>query len=275
MTDIKKLKWRRMRYIKESLKQQPMTFEEIFERLQKSKLIKEGAIGKRSVQTYLEELCAIEVLSRDSLSGVYRFAEHERQVFDSKHDYQLALVHSKNLLFSNSKENTQRFDHINPYLVVDLLAYEPERDANDLAVLQHLKTGYPEIYGALQKYRELMDCTGLSSRSCLPKLGGYINSDKSNEYLEFDDGLPKRPSSEPFPATLPNTISNEIIKFGSGVLGIDDIIARVPASVVTEIVNLRDLIVGKIYGHIMNIVRNGAPLKGICDFCPTNEVKIR
>lgn len=275
MSEINELKWSRMRHIIEKLKQQPMTFEQIFENLQKTELIKDDRIGKRSVQNYIAELRAIGIASYDSSSGIYKFAEHEKQVFESKHDYQIALAHSKKLLFSSEKENTQRFDHTNPYLAIDLLAYEPERDADDFAILQHLKTGYPETYEVLCKYRQLMDETGLSKITCLPKLGGGIDFDDDEEhFLEFGDGLPKPSSNEPIQEKLSATV-DETMEFESGTLGDDDIVARVPASRVKEILNLRDLLVGRIFGQIMNTVRNGTPLKGSCEFCSNKKVTIR
>ena len=275
MSEINEMKWSRMRHIIKKLEQQPMTLEEIFESLLKTNLIKEDKIGKRSVQNYVAELRAIEIISYDHSTGAYKFAENEKQIFESKHDYQIALAHSKNLLFSNSRENTLRFDHMSPYFAVDMLVYESERDADDFATLQHLKTGYPEIYEILRKYRELMDETGLSKRSCLPKLGGGIDFENDEHFLEFDNGLPKRPSHKPVPATLPNTIDDKVIEFESGTLGRNDVIARVPASKVKEILDMRDLLVGRIYGDIMNTVRNGIPLKGNCDFCPNRQVTIK
>ncbi len=270
------MKYKRMNNIKKNLKEKPMIFQDIFESLKKAKLITGNNTDKRSVQNYLAELNALEITTYDPSSGFYKSAENEKQVFESKHDYQIALTHSKNLLFSNSKDNTQRFDRINPNLAVDLLVYESERDADDFAIWQHLKTGCPEIFEDLLKYRELMDETGLSKRSCLPKLDGRTYSNENTEQrIEFDDGLPKRPSHEPFPSFLPNTIDDKPIDFTSGTLGLNKIIARVPASKVEEILNLRDSIVRKIYGHIMNSVRNGTPLKGNCDFCPNKEVIIK
>ena len=253
-----------------------MTFKEICESLRKANLIEENKIGERTVQNYLAELVAIEIIIYDRSFGIYKFAENEKQVYESQHDYQVALTHSKNLLFSNRKENTQRLDHTNPYLAIDLLVYEPERDADDFATLQHLKTGYHEIFEALQKYRQLMDETGLSKCSCLPKLGGSIDFGHDNEsFYEFDNGLPKPPNHKPIPATLPNTLDDEVIDFGSGTLGRDDVIARVSSSKVKEILDLRDFLVGRIYGYVMNAVRNGIPLRGRCDFCPNIEITIK
>jgi hypothetical protein len=267
-----------MRFIIEKLKQRSMTTDEIFNSLRQANLIKEDRIGKRSVQNYLAELHAIGVVSLDPSSGIYGHAENEKQVFESKHDYQIALTHSKNLLFSNDKENTLRLDHTNPYLAVDILAYESERDADDFAMLQHLKTGYPDVYVVLQKYHQLMDETGLSKRACLPKLSSgtdFGDAEHGKLFLKFNSGLPKRPDNEPFPATLPNTLDNEVMEFNSGTLGVDEIIAKVPASKVKEILDLRDLLVGRIYYNIMNAVRNGTPLRGNCDFCPNRSVAIR
>lgn len=88
----------------------------------------------------------------------------------------------------------------------------------------------------------------------LPKLGGKIDFDDDEHFLEFDDGLPKPPSHKPILTRLPATI--EVIEFDSGTLGKDDVIARVPTSKVEGILILIDLLVGRIFGHVMNTVRN-------------------
>jgi hypothetical protein len=41
-----------------------------------------------------------------------------------------------------------------------------------------------------------------------------------------------------------------------------------------EIYNLRDMLIGRIYS-IVNDVRNGIPLMGYCDHCPTRKITIR
>lgn len=265
MSEINALKRSRMSHIMEKLKQQSMTLGEILESLVKTKLINNKKSSKRSVQNYLAELRAIGVVSCSS--GTYRLAEHERQVFKSKHDYQIAVAHSKHLFFSDERENTQRFDHTNPYLAIDLLVYEPERNADDFAILQHLKTGYPDIYANLQKYRRLMDETVLSKRTCLPKLGGGFDFDDDKCFLQQ--------SVQPVLVASSKMIDDRVIEFQSGTLGVNDIIAKVPASKVKEILNLRDLLVGRVYGHLMNAVRNGIPLRGYCDFCPNKEITIK
>ncbi len=268
MKGIKELKWRRMLYILEQLRQQPLTLDKIVESLTKGKLLRQNVIGRRSIQNYMEELCAIKVVSLDSTSGNYRLVENDKQVFESKHDYQIALTHSKNLLFSNDRENTQRFDHINAYLAIDLLVFEPERDADDFAIMQHLRTGYPEIYEILSNYHRLMDQTGLSKRGCLPKLNGDIDFfDSDRHFFKISDNS-ETDQDENQNYTGKDVTADTIIAFSSGCLGDERITIPVKASIVKEISDLRDSAVVKIYGHLMNAVRNGTPLKGTCDFCP-------
>ena len=267
MHEIKRIKWNRMRLIIRILKESSLSFDRIFQSMIQTKLINDNTAGKRTIQNYLEELCAIEILRFDRISGVYKLAGNEPQVFESKHDYQIALLHSKALLFSSEKENTQRLDNINPNLFIDLLTYEPERDSDDFAVLQHLKTGYSEIYELLRNYKCLMDETGLSKRACLPKIG-VGNFEQS---WDFSKNIQSKTTAISGKTTPKN--SEGMIEFNSGTLGSQETIGRVSESKLKEIQEIREIIVGKICGQVLAVVKNGTPLKGKCDFCPNVRVK--
>jgi hypothetical protein len=272
MSKIKELKWHRMLQVIRKVKEHPMSFDEIFQNLLKAQLVKEQTVGKRSVQNYLEELCAIEVLRFERNSAIYTYSDNEKQVYESKQDYQIALTHSKTLLYSNDKGNTQRLDQISPYLFLDILVYEPERDPDDYAVLQHLKTGYPEIYHSLEDYKSAMNSTGLSKRTCLPKIGS-IDFVSNGEFSDYGDNFSELKAPESVNRISLRKNTESVITFTSGTLGAEDIIAKVPESKVRAILNNRDLAIGRIYGQLMNTVRNGTPLKGRCDYCPNIHIK--
>jgi hypothetical protein len=94
----------------------------------------------------------------------------------------------------------------------------------------------------------------------------------SNREFSDEDTYPNFLSHDQVPQPLINK-TTEVIAFTSGTIGAEDIIARVPESKVREILDIRDLAVGKIYSHLMNAVRNGTPLKGRCDYCPSVHIK--
>lgn len=103
---------------------------------------------------------------------IYGLAGTTKKVFKSKHDYDLALKHSKNLVFSTSEK--QRFDQMDPFLALDLLAFHDVNklcpDVDDECFVQHLRTGYQkDVYVLMQKYRQLMDETGFSRYPGFPK----------------------------------------------------------------------------------------------------------
>lgn len=91
---------------------------------------------------------------------------HEnKQVFQSKADYELALKHSKNVILTTSEK--QGLDQTSIIAVLNELAFfEDNEEAfrkrwvsdyyfDRKYLLQHIKTGYPEILRLIQKYREL------------------------------------------------------------------------------------------------------------------------
>jgi hypothetical protein len=141
-------KLKRLKLIKNMVKKEPCDFEEIYQKLLKYK------IKERMAQKYLQELCELGVLSYSKENGKYRIKEPERLVFSSKPDYETYLNHCRQLCLSSSEH--QRYDQMSPWAAIDFLALrEQEHSAEDKCFVEHLKSGYPEIYIDLQKYRQL------------------------------------------------------------------------------------------------------------------------
>jgi predicted transcriptional regulator len=245
MSEINQAKWARMRLILDKLKEQPMTFNEIVRLVYK----KGSKIAKRTAQNYIAELVALGFVTYDSEAKIYGLTGTMKKEFQSKHNYDLALKHSKNLVSSTSEK--QRFDQMDPFLALDLLAFHdinPCPDVDDECFVQHLKTGYfKDVYVLMQKYRQLMDETGFSRYLGFPK---YFSS--------FE---------EPFGSSqTPQELVSRVAAHKEA--------KHMEKDKIKEIENLRNLLVGKIYS-IVNEVANGIPLQGYCEYCPDRKVTIK
>ena len=251
MSEINRAKWARVRLILDKLKEQSMTLSEI-EHLVYGK--GSTKITLRTVQNYIAELKALGLVTCDPEEKIYELTGVKKKVFQSKHDYDLALKHSRNLVFST--EEKQRFDQMNPFLALDLLAFHDTQEIQDIGhishlddkcFVQHLKTGYfKEVYSLMQKYRQLMDETGFSKRTGFPKLSETLGD-------LFTGLTPQESVSQA--ATLKENKHAEEEKLN-------------------EIENLRNLLIEKIYS-IANDVKNGIPLQGYCDYCPEQKITIK
>jgi hypothetical protein len=212
----------RMNIIRERLKEKPMPSREICSIVFRSSFNRSEL---RTIQNYLTELIDLNLISYDPSSDVYSSNEN-KIVFQSKHDYDIALKHSRLLVFSTSDK--QRLDQMDHYAALELLVHQDKEnvDVDDQCLLQHVKTGYYELFSLLDEYRKKINEMGFSVSISLLKLE----------------------------RTFPERIDQERIK--------------------EELVDLRDLLVGKIYS-IVNDVRNGIPLQGSCDCCPGLKITIK
>ena len=246
MREINQAKWGRMRLILDKLKEQPMTLNEI-----ECLVYKKGSkFAKRTVQNYIAELVALGFVTYDPEAKIYGLAGTMKKVFQSKHDYDLALKHSKNLVFSNREK--QRFDQMDPFLALDLLAFHDVNnlcpDVDDECFVQHLRTGYfKDVYVLMQKYRQLMDETGFSRYPGFPK-----------RFSSFEEAFG---SSQTPQELVSRAAAHKEAKHRE-------------KEKMKEIENLRSLLVGKIYS-IVNDVANGIPLQGYCKYCPDRKVTIK
>jgi hypothetical protein len=91
----------------------------------------------------------------------------KKRIFQSRHDYDVAVEHSKNLITSIKKNDL--------LLALDLLVYSDQRPRNftEQSFFKHMKTGYPGTYSLMQSYRQIMNKMGFSEESHFPKLHGY------------------------------------------------------------------------------------------------------
>jgi len=260
-----------MRLIMDKLRERPMPFAEIEQLVCKSQT---NRIGNRSVQNYLAELVALGLVDYNSGTRLYGWTEN-RVEFRSKHDYDIALKHSKNLVLTSSER--QGLDHTNPCLALDLLVFEPDRDIDYQCLVQHLQTGYFQgIYKLMERYHQLMDETGLSEIPGFPKLFSTGTSWDENSHMA---GVVENISNRDFEEILANEIPTRgnmlLIDVNSAVIGSSSPnIKQVHKVKYKEIVDLRDLLVGRIYS-VVNDVIQGAPLQGFCDHCPHRKITIK
>lgn len=235
-------KLNRLKTIKEMLEksEKPLTFGEIYEQIKKK-----YGISDRMAENYLQELRELEVIAYDEENEVYKPARFERLTFQSKADYELALQHSRNLLFTQPNGDNQRYDLMNPRITIDILAglLSSLSKIEDECFIEHLKWGYPKIYMNLQRYRELALKLGYSPRdlSLLPPRHIYD--------LELNRNFQSQQEYDTFYAENKEKIE--------------------------EFKNLREYLISEIYNNIMEAVKHGIPLKGHCKYCPHLHITIK
>ena len=66
----------------------------------------------------------------------------------------MAIKHAKNLFIGNNPLMTTLFG---TYEMVDELAFNHKALTKGKQILDHLKTGYPEIYETLKEYKKMVD----------------------------------------------------------------------------------------------------------------------
>jgi len=271
--EINEQKWRRMRLILDKLKEKPMSTVEI-EQLVCGRPSADKIV-KRSVQNYLAELSALGFVFLNPEVGVYELTENKK-VFQSKHDYDIALKHSKNLIFSTSMK--QRLDSMNPFLALDLIVFNDtnaNQDIDDVCLFQHFQSGYSEVCMLMQKYRKLMDKMGLSKVPHFPKTNGDWSAANPDELVK---SVPSLINNNMRDTHVESEISQEedmfSFDFRNGQRLDRTLYSKEERERVKGLYHVRDLLVGKIYS-IANDVQNGIPLQGFCDYCPDRKIIIK
>jgi len=246
------VKLARLKALKVALEREPLTFQKACELLK--------GVNPRMVQYYLRELCELDVAVYDPEAKAYKLKRLQKIVFESKADYELALKHSRKLLFSDSKK--RRFDFIEPHAAILMLAFpegknfDSEVSGSEIVILgwdepellQHLKTGYFEDFWLpLQKYRWLMekyDFPDLSETKPLrSSFSLFVLSPGSPEFEEWQK---ERERGRKF-------LSSPEIK---------------------QLKELEMYLIGKLY-TLMRSVEHGIPLAGYCDLCPHLKITIK
>ena len=141
MRSSEKSKLERQRKLLEAVGQHPITIRDA-EKIVNSM----GKVSRRMVENYLNALKALGLVEYDPEEQLYESTQAKKRVFRSKHDYDLALKHSKNLVLSTNEK--QRLDGMDPFLALDLIVFhddpnrEDEDNVYDKCLFQHLITGY-------------------------------------------------------------------------------------------------------------------------------------
>jgi hypothetical protein len=287
---INEQKWKRLKLILEKLKEKPLSMAEIKQLIYEKSTI--DKIATRSLHNYVDELIAIDLVSRNSEAGVYELLENKK-VFQSKDDYEISLRHSKCLMISTREK--QRLDQINPFMALDLLVFRyvgssqgldennvflnPQLggDLDDKHLMQHIRTGYYDVYLLMQNYRQIMDEMGFSKIPRFPKL---------DSQFEFQDpsanGIVSKAAMlgdiSVREAHVENVIAKDEDMYLSDIkernLEQKPLYSSEERKRLRELHDIRDLLVGKLY-FIVNTVIHGTPLRGSCDCCPDNRITIK
>jgi hypothetical protein len=123
-----------------------------------SRLPQLAKLGERQIRNYMYDLEALGLVVYNKASRSWVLGSVVKREFASKADYELALKHSKNLLFST--KGTELFDEWIPETWAWHLAYGADQHEILKLLNEHLKTGYFEIYTLIEKYRRIF--TGLT-----------------------------------------------------------------------------------------------------------------
>jgi len=123
-----------------------------------SELIKKTGYSSRTMYRDIQDLKSLKVatLENDKIKWF------ENKITLSSRDYEIAVKHSKHLLFTDPKSTLckdQRLDYYSPYMKLSLLVSEERIDPSDVYVLQHFRTGYPELMAKAKAYIELSSKT--------------------------------------------------------------------------------------------------------------------
>ena len=257
----RKQKLSRERKLYEAVKKKPLNIHEA------QKLLKHE-VSKRMVENYFADLKALGLVEYDPEAKIYQASGLKKQVFETKQDYNLALEHSR-LLLSTTKER-RGFDRMHPIRALDELVFNDHNHYLDLdtirdkeCILEHLQTGYyKEIYTLMERYRQLMDETGLSKGAGLPKLPP---EEKATSRMQHTKG--RHVNTEEIVITPLGGSGRDIVRE-------HNLPPQIAKRTLKEIYYLRNMLVGKIYS-IVNDVRHGIPLRGSCENCPNQKLTIK
>jgi hypothetical protein len=198
-------------------------------------------VDERQARNYLYDLEALGLITHDEETKTYVLATAgKRREFASKADHELAVEHSKKLLFSTSEK--QLFDLMNPDTWADDLVFSPWRHE---LLLQHLKTGYfDSIYLLLEKYKRITP----------PPLGAEV----------VPTVITPRGYFGPYPYTENETEEPER----------EEDEREEDEKIITMREKLRREIAEKLCA-LMWKVEHGIPLEGECDCCPHLHITVK
>lgn len=208
-----------------ALKERPMTWKELTQL----------GIPEKTLQRILQEYLIFWGLVQKHEDGYYSWYERKREF--SKSEYELALQHSKAIIFGN-----KTMLGISKYTIDSLVnAYVMDRE-EVTEFFSHLKTGYPQIYKKFERCLNILKERG--------RLIKQIDKTKSkHDDLKVNYTLSRCVEVDSAPKEKLGFIEKKY----------EDA--------------LKDL-AGELAIVFMQ-VKNGIPLEGYCPFCPHIRLKIK
>lgn len=148
----KQIKLKRMRSLLEELKHRRLTTLEARDFLN-------NIVGKRMVELYFAELIALGLVEYDKNSNRFQLAGHRKIHFDNEKEFNLFRNHCKELFLGLDAilwESIQG-SQLSIECESDILSKFDGARVDDLKyfIEQHLRTGYPQLYEKIEKYREI------------------------------------------------------------------------------------------------------------------------
>jgi len=134
---------------------------------------------------------------------------------------------------------------------------------------------YREVYALMERYRQLMDETGLSKIPSIPKfsLSGLTWTEQSH-MAGVEENISERDFERQILFEDAKTAANKIrIRAGHFPSADTPEYVYVTKTKMQKIIDLRDLLIGRIYSTANDVV-NGIPLQGYCKHCPDLKITI-
>jgi len=211
----------------------------------------------------------LEYLGLAQKDGVYWVWYENKKVFQSKHDYDIALKHSRRLFEEMIPDiEDQPFD--NPEGVVGLLISKPTRYAY---LLKHLRTGYfKDFWTTFQAYYDLMEKYGFPHVvSGLQRKIGELQF----ELLEYNPDIPSNITQAVFykdTVFIPNKNEERgwFLHDSHGKALNDQKMKKD----FQKLIELQTELVKELL-FLMSQVQHGTPLRGYCGCCPDRRVTIK
>ena len=108
---------------------------------------------ERNIYNDLKFLLDLNIVDYNKARGTYQRAGIKNKVFQNKAELNMAIKHAKNLIENNENLITSIFGTSR---IVDCLAFGGRGLTKRKQILDHLKTGYPEIYETLKEYEKMV-----------------------------------------------------------------------------------------------------------------------
>ena len=263
---VAKLRLKFMREILKLLREEDgLKLGEIMEKLQASRK------HRKTVIRALKDLVEMDLVRKRGERYFYRTPQALR-VF-TKEEYELALKHSRIILGMKKNEEIPPYiDSIVDFLAAHLLGVKVKgflniiegeisvTDMNNfLILLQHIRTGYEEIYVNLLKYADIVK--KLHERKLLVNLELY----RDLAYVPFYVSVPK--TYPPLPPELPQYGNYEVPSPEEKELSEEE------KKLVSKFKKLKNELIGQFVSLCLDVI-HGEPLKGKCKYCPHLKIRI-